>query len=131
LEFAYRVVTNDLVRGADDLYYDTFEVSINEAPDLIDDAARVAKCAKTSLNPTGVISATEGLVLCGGRHGSPSDLGTLWDSGWLRVTLDTSALTGTVKLYLTVWGREHDEAYYNDEGWYNTWAYVDDVVLKE
>ncbi|MGC9347853.1 MAG: hypothetical protein ACP5JG_06920, partial [Anaerolineae bacterium] len=121
IQVAYRVVTHDLYRGANDLYYDGLEVSINTPPETVTDAERIDKCGEGSINPTGLITATEGLVFCGGRYGSPSDLGEKWDSDWMTVTLDVSAFQDdTIDLYLAVWGREHLESYRDDEGSFNT-----------
>jgi hypothetical protein len=135
LQFEYRVISYDIVRGTEtQRYFDNFEVSVNRPPDQIPDSERDAKgCASTVLNPEGtLIVAENGLVLCGGRSGDPSDTGTGWDSGWKTVKLDLSAFHGeSITLYLSIWSREYTSPYYDDRGWYNTWAYVDNLSLQE
>jgi hypothetical protein len=133
LQIQYRVVSYDIVYGKDG-YYDTFEVSLNRAPSQITNAQRNSRgCADTVLNPTGTLVVPgDGLAFCAGRSGSSSDTGTEWDSGWRTVTLDLSAFQGeSVTLYLSQWSREYKSPYYNDQGWYNTWAYVDNLILQE
>jgi hypothetical protein len=49
--------------------------------------------------------------------------GTPWDSGWRRIEIaldDYRGQTIMIKLYNTMT---------NEDGWYNTWTYVDDVRL--
>jgi hypothetical protein len=125
----YWVYSYDIARGTQ-RYYDTFEVSVNRAPDQISDSDRNRQgCASTALNPRGtLVVASEGLVFCAGRPGT-SGQGTRWDTqGWRDVTLDLAAFRGkNVTLYFTVWSREYDSPFRNDRGWFNTWAYVDDV----
>jgi hypothetical protein len=133
LQLQYRVVSYDIVRGAEK-YYDSFEVSVNQPPHQISDGDRdSAGCASTVLNPGGSLVVLEdGLVFCGGRSVTESEAGTKWDSGWKTVTLDLSAFQReNVTLYLSVWSREYDPRYYGDQGWYNTWVYVDNLSLQE
>ena len=114
-------------------YFDTFEVSVNRAPDQISDDERDARgCTSTGLNPDGTLAVPgDGLVFCGGID-RPGE-GILWDTqGWKTVTLDLSAYQGTnVTLYLTIWSREYKWPFYDDRGWFNTWAYVDNVQLTD
>lgn len=133
LQLDYRVVSRDIVEN-NQRYYDTFEVSVNKRPEKVLDAERNSRgCASTVLNPTGVLTVTNaGLAFCAGRSGTSSDVGNKWDSGWKTVTLDLSAFQGeNATLYLTIWSREYDSPYYNDRGWYNTWAYVDNLSPQE
>jgi hypothetical protein len=127
----YWVFSYDIARGAQ-RYFDTFEVSVNRPPDQISTAERDSRgCANTMLNPEGILTVSEdGLVFCGGQPGA-SGQGTLWDTQmWKTVTLDLSAFRGTnVTLYFTIWSREYESPFYNDQGWFNTWAYVDNVQL--
>ena len=84
------------------------------------------------MNPTGTIVVTKGLAFCGGHAGPASVVGTLYDTDWKTVTLDLQNFRGdNVALYLALWSREYEARYYNDQGWYNTWAYVDDVELSD
>ena len=133
LQLQYRVVSYDIIKGTQ-RYYDNFEVSVNHRPDQIADTERDAKgCASTVLNPTGTLMISEtGLAFCGGRSGTSSDTGTQWDSEWKTVTLDVSAFQEeNITLYLSIWSREHNSPFYDDQGWYNTWVYVDDLILQE
>jgi hypothetical protein len=126
LDLIYQVHSYDIYEGPAG-YFDTFEISINQAPPLVPDLARDTKCTLDQLNPSGVITATEGLVLCGGRSNVDAVLGQPWDSGWQTVRLDVSAFVGqNITLHLAVWNRE----YTSDEGWYSTWVYVDDLKLR-
>jgi hypothetical protein len=126
----YWVFSYDKAKG-EERYYDTLEVSVNRAPDQISDAERDSKgCASTLLNPQGTLTVSgDGLVFCGGIN-RPGQ-GTLWDTqGWKTVTLDLSAFHGSnITLYFTMWSREYKSPNYNDQGWFNTWAYVDNVQL--
>jgi hypothetical protein len=136
LRLQYQVFTYDIVRGAETgRYFDTLEVSVNRHPDQITDAHRNSRgCSTTILNPTGnlVMPSGGGLAFCGGRSGSKEDTGTLWNSGVRTVTLDMNAYLGeTVTLYFAIWSREYGSLYYNDQGFFNTWAYVDNVSLQE
>jgi len=133
LQLEYRVISYDIVEN-NQRYYDTFEVSVNKRPENVLDAERNSRgCASTVLNPTGVLMVTNtGLAFCGGRSGTSSDVGNKWDSDWKTVTLDLSAFQGeNVTLYLAIWSREYDSPYYNDRGWYNTWAYVDNLSPQD
>jgi hypothetical protein len=127
----YWIFSYDIARGSQ-RYFDTFEVSVNRPPDQISTAERHSRgCANSMLNPEGTVTVSEdGLVFCGGQPGS-SGQGTLWNTqGWKTVTLDLSAFRGTnVTLYFTIWSREYESPFYKDQGWFNTWAYVDNVQL--
>jgi len=127
----YWVFSYDRAKG-EERYFDTFEVSVNRAPHQISDGERDTRgCASTVLNPEGTLTVSEdGLVFCGGGPGTTGQ-GTLWDTQrWKTVTLDLTAYQGTnVTLYLTIWSREYEWPYYDDHGWFNTWAYVDNVQL--
>jgi hypothetical protein len=136
LRLQYRVFSYDIVKSnASGRYFDTFEVSIDKPPSQITDGERDSRgCTTTNLNPTGtlVVPAGGALAFCGGRAGPSSVVGTQWDSGSRTVTLDMSAYQGkSVTLYVSIWSREYESAYYNDQGWFNTWAYVDNVSLEE
>jgi len=132
LHIRYRVRTYDIVKYQD-RYFDTFEVSLNRPPkDITSDERDDKQCATTNLNPTWTITPTEGLAFCGGRDGSPPDAGTLDDSGWNTATLNLQNFRGrNVTLYLALWSREYEAPDYDDQGWYNTWAYVDYVELSD
>jgi hypothetical protein len=136
LRLQYHVFSYDIVwSSASSRYFDTFEVSIDKPPAQITNGERNSRgCTTTNLNPTGtlVVPAGGALAFCGGRSGPPSVVGTQWDSGSRTVTLDMSAYQGeSVTLYVAIWSREYDSPFYNDQGWYNTWAYVDNVSLEE
>lgn len=131
VQFQYWVFSYDRAKGEEG-YFDTFEVSVNRAPHQISDGERDTQgCASTVLNPEGTLTVSEdGLVFCSGGPGTTGQ-GTLWDTQrWKTVTLDLSAYQGTnVTLYLTIWSREYKWPFYDDRGWFNTWAYVDNVQL--
>jgi len=133
LRFDYWVFSYDRAKG-ETRYYDTFEVSVNRAPAQIPDGERDALgCEGTLLNPEGIITVgQDGLVLCGGRPGATGQ-GTPWDTGeWKSVTLDLGAFRGrNVTLYFTVWSREYEAPYRDDQAWFNTWVYVDNVRAVE
>lgn len=136
LRLQYHVFSYDIVRSStSDRYFDTFEVSIDKPPAQIANGERNSRgCTTTNLNPTGtlVVPAGGALAFCGGRSGSSSVVGTQWDSGSRTVTLDMSAYRDeSITLYVAIWSREYDLPFYNDQGWYNTWAYVDNVSLEE
>jgi len=107
---------------------------VNRPPDQILDAERNTRgCASTILNPEGTLAVSgDGLAFCGGRSGTSSDVGTQWDSDWKTVTLDLSAFQGgNITLYISIWSREYDSKFYNDRAWFNTWAYVDNLVPQD
>lgn len=134
LQLQYRVRSFDIVQGTEQRYFDTLEVSVNRPPDQISDIERNTKeCASTILNPEGTLTVSgDGLAFCGGRSGDPSDVGTQWDSGWRTVTLDLSAFQGgNITLYISIWSREYDSGFYDDNAWFNTWGYVDDLVPQD
>jgi hypothetical protein len=129
LQLQYQVVSYDIVTGTQP-YFDTFEVSVDRSPDQIQNADRDSAV----FNPSGVDLpvSTDGLVFYSGRSGTTSDVGTRWESGWMTVTLDLSDLQGeNITLYLSIWSREYRSPYYDDRGWYNTWAVVDNLVLQD
>jgi hypothetical protein len=107
--------------------------SVNRPPNQVSDQERdSAGCATSALNPEGMLAVSaDGLAFCGGADRSSQ--GTRWDTGgWKTVTLDLSAFQGgNVKLYFTIWSREYGAPYYDDRGWFNTWAYVDNVQLVD
>jgi hypothetical protein len=129
LQMQYQVVSYDIVTGTQP-YYDTFEVSVNVHPAQIENEHR----SHAVVNPDGItltVSA-DGLAFYAGRSGVPSDVGTRYDSGWMTATLDLSAYQGrNISLYLSIWSREYSAPYYDDRGWYNTWAYVDNLSLRD
>lgn len=125
----YWVISYDNAK-TDRGYFDTFEVAVNRPPADITDGERDAQgCDESArLNPEGTLFVSgAGLVFCGGRPGTSS--GLRWDTGgWKTITLDLNAFQGqNVTLYLTLWSREYDKPFYNDQAWFNTWAYVDNV----
>lgn len=125
----YWVFSHDKAKGAQ-RYWDTFEVSVNRAPGQVSDQERDARgCASESgLNPEGtVVLSGDGLAFCAGWPGASG--GTLWDTGgWKSVTLDLRTFRGkTITLYFTIWSREYASPSCDDQAWYNTWAYVDNV----
>jgi len=128
----YWVFSYDNVKGKE-RYHDTFEVSVNRAPNQVSDQERdSAGCATSALNPEGMLAVSaDGLAFCGGADRSSQ--GTRWDTGgWKTVTLDLRALQGgNATLYFAVWSREYGAPYYDDRGWFNTWAYVDNVQLVD
>ena len=133
LELSYRVLSQDIATGTQP-YYDTFEVLVNRSPDEILNTDRDS----ASWNPTGItltVPSTGGLAFYSGAPGTKDDVGTrLWDSGYLTVTLDLSDLQvkgENVTLCLVLWNREYSSPFYDDQGWYNTWAYVDNLSLRE
>jgi hypothetical protein len=135
LRFRYRVHSWDTILGtASRLYYDSFEFSINRPPWEITDAERNARGCddQNKLNPdqTMLTPSAGGLVFCGGQVVAAQNLPREWDSGWRTVTVDLGAFSGTtVTLYMAVWSREYEPAFYNDRAYYNTYAYVDDVEV--
>ncbi|MBN1261062.1 MAG: fibronectin type III domain-containing protein [Anaerolineae bacterium] len=132
LEMRYRIFSYDVFQGSTGSFFDTFEVSLDASPEEITYLELAAVCVPADLNPDDTVVADTGLVFCGGRDGVSADLGTLWDSGWITVTLDLESFLGdSVTLYLTAWGREYEAPFYDDHGWYSTWVYVDDLVLKD
>lgn len=132
LSFKYRVVSRDTIKGTEK-YYDSFEFSVNKAPWDILDADRDARGCNdpNRLNPTTTLTpSVDGLVFCGGQIVPANQLPKSWDSGWREVTIDMSAFAGrTVTLYMALWSREYQSAYWNDKAYYNTYAYVDDVRM--
>jgi hypothetical protein len=133
VRFDYWVYSYDRAKG-ETRYYDTFEVSVNRSPTQIPDGERDARgCEGTLLNPEGIITVgQDGLVLCGGRPGT-SGQGTPWDTGgWKSVTLDLGAFQGrNVTLYFALWSREYDAPFRDDQAWFNTWVYVDNVRVVD
>jgi hypothetical protein len=132
LDLEYRVFTYDVVKSSG-RYYDTFELSINVPPSgVTNDQRDSLGCNDTNgiLNPDGtLIVSSDGLALCGGRYGTSDDPGTPYNTHWKSVTLDLSAFQGEiVTLYFAVWSREYQSPFYDDQAWYNTWAYVDRLV---
>ncbi|MFQ5616053.1 MAG: hypothetical protein ACE5GO_06305 [Anaerolineales bacterium] len=132
LQIRYRVFTRDTIKGIETgRYFDSFEVSLNTPPDQISDDDRNGKgCGTTLLNPTGVLTPSEGLVFCGGYKASDDDVGVLRDIGWKMVSLDLQNLQGNTTLYFTLWSREYEPQFYNDQAHHNTWVYIDDVQLE-
>ncbi len=118
LTLRYRIYTHDLVWSDKyQRFYDSFEIHINT---MGSDAQRNTLCRAGLGNPS--VTAAGGLVFCNGNPANPSQTGPAKDLGWRQVTLDLSAFKGqTITLYVAVFNRV--------DGWYNTWAYVDDVVL--
>ncbi len=121
----YHIYTYDVVWGSGtNKYYDSFEIYINTLdwtqatdPDS-DDPWRQTRCR----DQLGVPDTQQpGLVFC---DGNPSDPGghPLIDLGWRSVTLDLSAFKGQeIVLYPAIFNRQ--------DGWFNTWVYVDYVSV--
>lgn len=132
LTFRYRILTDDIIRGAQTgRYFDTFEVSLNTPPDQISDTERNNKgCSTSLLNPTGPMIPSEGLILCGGHNGPEIDAGTQRDLGWKEVTLNLQNFQHqNITLYFALWSREYEPNRFNNQALYNTVAYIDDVQL--
>ena len=133
LSFQYQVHSRDTTWGqTTHRYFDTFEVSINRPPDQISDQERDDRgCHDSSrLNPTGLlIPSGDGLVFCGGQLlTAPPEEG---DSGWCTVSLDLSAFAGEkITLYIATWSREYEPPWYDDQGYYNTYSYVDNIIME-
>ena len=133
LEFSYRVFSRDIATGTQP-YYDTFEVMVNRSPEEIGNIDRDAAV----WNPSGItltVPSTGGLVFLSGAPGTKDDVGErLWDSGLLTATLDLSNLqvgSENVTLCFVLWSREYSTPFYDDQGWYNTWAYMDSISFRE
>jgi len=137
LRIRYRVVTADRVWNRElSRYLDTFEVSLNTLPQEVNENdRRNAGCdtdTEGGVNPTGTIVVTKGLAFCGGHARPKTVVAKLYDTLWKTVTLDLQNFQDdNVTLYLALWSREYQAPYYNDQGWYNTWAYVDYVELSD
>ena len=130
LNISYRVLSTDIAKGTDK-YYDTFEVSLNTHPANITNAQRDSVgCADSALNPQGSFDAKfDGLLFCGGNPGKTGDS---FDLGWQTVKLDMGAYQGKmVTIYMALWSREYDYPYFYDQGFYNTWAYIDNIILTD
>jgi len=130
LSLQYRVHSRDTVWGeTTQKYFDTFELSINRPPEQISDGERDNQgCRDPSrLNPTGTLAPSgDGLVFCGGQP--PTTPPNEWNSGWRTVTLDLSAFSGhTITLYVATWSREYNSPFFNNQGYFNTYSYVDNV----
>ena len=133
LSLQYRVHSWDTVWGlTTQRYFDTFELSINRSPEQITDQERDDRgCRDPSrLNPTGLLTPSgDGLVFCGGQP--PIKPPNEWDSGWRTVTLDLSAFAGrNITLYIATWSREYDQPWTDDRGYYNTYSYVDNIIVE-
>ena len=136
MSFDYRVISRDHVQGATTgRYFDTFELSINQPPEEIsnNDRDNQGCYIPDKLNPVGTLTPdVDGLVFCGGQP--PTTPPNAWDSGWRTVTLDLQHFAGQnqkITLYIALWSREYDHPYYNDKGYYNTYAYVDNIQWGE
>jgi hypothetical protein len=134
LTVTYRVRTFDTVLGpSTNDYFDTFEVSINKAPSMVTDDERdstTVGCQGSALNPDNVTRAPvgDGLVLCGGAPSRSTH--ELWDSGWRTVRLNLAAFAGAnITLYFANWGREYRSQFLDDHGYFNTYGYVDNILL--
>jgi len=101
LTFQYRVLSYDASLGSMDRLWDTLDVYIDEALVFRDD--------RGGARPPGSQ---------GGRH----------DTGWQPATVDLSRWRGLeVVLRFAVWNREYDG---NGMDYYNTWAYLDEVLVE-
>lgn len=133
LMLTYRVHTFDTVYGLQTAeYFDTFEFSVDTAPDQITDADREsAGCRTTALNPQNMTltPSASGLVFCAGGQPTSSP-GTAWDSGWRSVKVDLSTHANSrATIYFANWNREYNDPWFNNHGYYNTYTYVDNVGL--
>jgi uncharacterized repeat protein (TIGR01451 family) len=120
----YHIYTHDLIWSDNSRkYFDSFEIYI----DIVDwkeakrsqsrDPWRKTRCRDEKGIPD---TSAAGLVFCDGNASKPSGSGPPKDLGWRSVTLDLSPFQGqNTTLYIAVFNRV--------DGWYNTWAYVDDV----
>lgn len=124
----YRIYTHDVVWGVETgKYYDSFEVYINTVnwseannPDP-GDPWRETRCRDNLGVPDTSVS---GLVFCDGNPSDPSETNPAKDLGWRSVTLDLGQFKGqNIILYLAAFNRV--------DGWFNTWAYIDDIQLDE
>ncbi len=133
LSVSFRVRSLDVSYGISTTrYFDTFEVSINTPPDQVTNSERDGTahgCQSTALNPDNVTRnvTIDGLIACaGGPAGRQT--GTMWDSDWRTVRLDLSAFAGqNITLYFANWNREYESPYYDDQGYFNTVTYIDNV----
>ena len=123
----YRIYTHDVVWVSEtSTYYDSFEIYVNTVnwgevndPDP-NDARRSARC-RTGL---GVPDASQtGLVFCDGKPTGATKDDPPADLSWRSVTLDLCAFRGqNVTLYLANFNRQ--------DGYYNTWTYVDAIAVN-
>jgi hypothetical protein len=131
LTLSYRVHSFDTIYGLTRKeYFDSLEVSINQAPKQITREQReAAGCQGNALNPNNATYTVNagGLVFCaGGPVGNTVE----WDSSWRRVRLNLSAFAGSkVTLYAALWSREYTTVELNDRAHRNTYAYLDDVMM--
>jgi hypothetical protein len=135
LSLRYRVISDDTIWGEKTKnYFDTFEVSINEHPKNISEEERDSRgCRSSRLNPADGEKYTpdaQGLVFCSGQ--APTDEPQEgWDSGWRTISLDLSNFSGqNITLHITTWNREYEHPWRNDRGYFNTYAYVDNITLE-
>jgi hypothetical protein len=130
LEINYRMFTEDLILGGN-RYFDTFEVALNTFPDQITDMERTARGCQTAANPGSVVvPGTGGLVFCAGNPGERE--GKLQETGWRTARLDLAAWRGRkITLFMTLWSREYDAPYQNNQAFYNSWVFVDDIRETE
>jgi hypothetical protein len=115
--------------------YDSFEVSINEAPAAVTNAERGERCSPAQLNPAGgiVAPAAGGLVFCAGGPAPVSrpPAEHIYPQGSSRtVILDLSSWQGQdITLYLALWAREYVFPDYIDQGYFNSWVFLDNFVM--
>jgi hypothetical protein len=143
LDVLFRLWTDDLAWSTQQKhYFDTFEVSVDKAPDEIKNSDRDSQNCKTPvvIPPGGrqpvSVPADGGLVYCGGGDSS-KEPGTRWNSQWVTLRLDLREFVDldgdgdpkptAVDIYLTVWSREYEDPFRDDQAYYNTWVYVDKV----
>jgi len=121
----YHIVSQDIVRGSTNDYFDSFEIYLNTFPDVANqpsktDMIRAVRCDSELGQPiVPTESYTNSLIFCDGRASSSE----LQDLGWRSVKLDLSAYKGqVVTLYLANFSRW--------DGWDNTYTYIDNVEVN-
>lgn len=101
LTFQYRVISYDASIGSENQLWDTLDVFVNEALVFRDD---------------------------NGEARPPGNQGRRHDTGWQEAEVDLSRWRGKdVVLRFTVWNREYDG---NGTDYYNTWGFIDSVLVQ-
>lgn len=101
-------------------FYDTFEITFNQAPADVRDQQRASACIESKGIP--LVLKEAGLAFCDGalpKHRSQ------------EISLDLSAFAGqSVTVYITLWSREYEPRLLDDRGWYNSWVDIDNVRME-